>query len=321
MRWLRFSSIATVTLVLFLLSQPLRGQDSAASRHGAKQSNAASASPGDTPPNAQYVGSEACQACHGDLYKSWENSPHWKTSLNTKEGPSHQGCEACHGPGSAHIAGGGDISKIYVFKGRTAKEIDARCMSCHAGGPQHILASNSVHARNNVSCLACHSPHHAESREGLLVKSQPALCYSCHLAQKTQFSMPFHHRVPEGLIQCNDCHNPHGTEHAKQLRMSSTLDTVCYKCHSDVQGPFVYEHDPVRVEGCTSCHLPHGSPNPRLLKVSNVNLLCLQCHTASSIGFGAPGTPSFHNQATFFQACTLCHVQIHGSNFSSFYFK
>ena len=36
---------------------------------------------------------------------------------------------------------------------------------------------------------------------------------------------------------------------------------------------------------------------------------------------GAPGTPSFHNQATQFQACTLCHVQIHGSNFDAILFQ
>ncbi len=321
MRRLRLGPVAALILALPLLSQPLRGQGSTASPHGANSPSAANASAEQKAATAGYVGSEACQACHSDLYKSWENSPHWKTSLNTEEEPSHQGCEACHGPGSAHIAGGGDVSKIFVFKGRSAKEIDARCMSCHAGGPQHMMALNSIHAQNNVSCIDCHSPHHPESREGLLAKSQPELCYSCHLAQKSQFSMPFHHRVPEGLIQCTDCHNPHGTEHAKQLRMSSTLDAVCFKCHADVQGPFVYEHAPVKVEGCSSCHMVHGSPNPHLLKVSNVNLLCLQCHTASSIGFGAPGTPSFHSQATFFQACTLCHVQIHGSNFSSFFFK
>jgi hypothetical protein len=45
-----------------------------------------------------------------------------------------------------------------------------------------------------------------ESPEGLLggyvklqtgVKQQPELCYTCHLQQKAQFSMPFHHRVDE----------------------------------------------------------------------------------------------------------------------------
>ena len=82
----------------------------------------------------------------------------------------------------------------------------------------------------------------------------------------------------------------------------------------------MYEHAPVKIDGCQSCHLTHGGANAHMLKLSNVNLLCLQCHTTSSFS-SAPGAPSFHNQATFFQACTLCHIAIHGSNFSSFYFK
>ena len=69
--------------------------------------------------------------------------------------------------------------------------------------------------------------------------------------------MPFHHRVNEGLVQCSDCHNVHGSELSKQVRMSSTQDAVCFKCHTDKQGPFVYEHAPVKVDGCEI--LPHGS--------------------------------------------------------------
>ena len=113
--------------------------------------------------------------------------------------------------------------------------------------------------------------------------------------------MPFHHRVNEGLIQCSDCHNVHGTVKPKQVRISSTQDAVCFKCHTDKQGPFVYEHPPVKTDGCASCHLVHGGPNRHMLKVSNINLLCLQCHTDSSFS-PAPGAPSFHNQASFFQA-------------------
>ena len=49
--------------------------------------------------------------------------------------------------------------------------------------------------------------------------------------------MPFHHRVKEGLIQCSDCHNVHGSALPKQVRVSSTQDAVCFKCHTDKQGP------------------------------------------------------------------------------------
>jgi DmsE family decaheme c-type cytochrome len=280
---------------------------------------AASSSQGAQAPGA-YLGSEVCKTCHEDIYNSWEKTPHWKTTLDTRGGPSHQGCEACHGPGEAHVAGGGDPTKIFIFKNHSAKEIDDRCLACHAGGTEHMNAINSVHTQNGVSCTSCHSPHHATTKEYLLVKSQPELCYGCHVSQRAQFAMPFHHRVNEGLVQCSDCHNPHGTVGPKQIRTSSTQDAVCFKCHTDKQGPFVYEHAPVKVDGCQSCHIPHGGANAHMLRVSNVNLLCLQCHTTSSFS-PAPGAPSFHNQATFFQACTLCHVAIHGSNFSSTYFK
>jgi len=274
---------------------------------------------------ALYVGSETCKTCHEDLpvkgfFKSFEDSPHFATILDMKKGPEWHGCEACHGPGKAHVDGGGDKTKIFTFKGASAQEISSRCLDCHAGGTQHMSAINSVHLRNDVSCISCHSPHHARESQFLLIKSQPELCYSCHLQQKAQFDMPFHHRVNEGLVQCSDCHNVHGTVKPKQVRNSSTQDAVCFKCHTDKQGPFVYEHAPVKVDGCQSCHLPHGGPNPHMLKVSNVNLLCLQCHTTSSFS-SAPGAPSFHNQASFFQSCVLCHSQIHGSNFDATFFK
>jgi DmsE family decaheme c-type cytochrome len=179
--------------------------------------------------------------------------------------------------------------------------------------------NRSVHIKNNVSCLDCHSPHHSKDSEFLLVKKEPELCYTCHAQQKPQFAMPFHHRVNEGLVKCDDCHNPHGTVKANQIRTSAAQDAVCFTCHTDKRGPFVFEHQPVKVEGCVSCHTPHGSPNAHMLKVSNVNLLCLSCHTTSFAS--APGAPSFHNQAAQYQACTLCHAQIHGSNFDHTLFK
>jgi DmsE family decaheme c-type cytochrome len=310
-----WASFALLGLSFFPMNAAAHPQNSAKTGDSAKASPGAQASsPSD------YVGSEVCMTCHADVYKGWEKTPHWKTTLDTKGGPSHQGCEGCHGPGAAHVAGGGDKSKIFIFSGHSTKKIDDRCMTCHASDSEHMNATNSLHRQNDVSCVSCHSPHHAETKEFLLVKAQPQLCYTCHLQQKPQFEMPFHHRVNEGLVQCTDCHNPHGTVGPKQVRTSSTQDAVCFKCHADKQGPFVFEHAPVKVEGCSSCHSVHGSPNAHMMKVSNVNILCLQCHTASSFS-SAPGTPSFHNQATQFQACTLCHTQIHGSNFDPFLFK
>jgi DmsE family decaheme c-type cytochrome len=104
------------------------------------------------------------------------------------------------------------------------------------------------------------------------------------------------------------------------VRAVAGQDQTCARCHGEKAGPFVYEHPSVRAEGCNTCHFPHGSPYPRLLKRSNLNLMCLDCHTFTP-GLRAPGVPAFHDQATQYQACTLCHAAIHGSNFDRLFFK
>jgi DmsE family decaheme c-type cytochrome len=280
---------------------------------------------GKTPPSSastltgeasSYVGAEACKACHEEIYNNWEKTPHWKTTLNTKGGPSRQGCEGCHGAGAAHVAAGGDKSKIFGFDGKSRQETSARCLTCHAESHAQDHFAESAHASSEVGCLDCHSSHHAKQKEHLLIQNQPQLCYGCHISAKADFAKPYHHRVNEGLIQCSDCHNPHGTI-LQQVRALPSGDAVCSKCHVDKQGPFVYEHVPVKTEGCSSCHTPHGSTNPRLLKVMPVNMLCLQCHTFPTQGPAGPA----HNQSAKYQACTMCHTQIHGSNFSDVFFK
>ncbi|HUI75404.1 MAG TPA: DmsE family decaheme c-type cytochrome [Candidatus Acidoferrum sp.] len=275
---------------------------------------------------SQYVGSDTCKTCHEDMptkgfYKTFEDSPHFVTTLDTKGGPGMHGCEACHGPGKAHVDGGGDKTKIFTFKDVSAQEISARCLSCHQYDDEHSNFLRSGHLQAGVSCIDCHDPHHPKESQYLMKEKQPQLCYGCHVAEKQQFGLPFHHRVNEGYVSCNDCHNPHGSFLNVQLRASATEDIVCFKCHSEKAGPFVYEHEAVKIEGCTACHTPHGSSNARLLKVNQVNILCLQCH-AFAAGMGAPATPSgpAHNQAQKYQACTMCHTAIHGSNSSSVFF-
>lgn len=267
-----------------------------------------------------YVGSDTCKTCHEDMYKQFETTRHFATTLDTKGGKEWQGCEACHGPGKEHVEGGGDKAKIFAFKNASGKEISERCLGCHTYGEEHSNYARSVHLQNGVSCVDCHSPHHAKESERLLKVKQPELCYGCHHDKKQQFDRPFHHRVNEGLVKCTDCHNPHGGFLTRQLRATAAQDVVCFKCHADKAGPFVYEHHAVKVEGCVACHTPHGSSNPRLLKRSQVNLLCLECHSFT-VEPNGPAIPTFHNQAQKYQACTMCHAQIHGSNFDRVFFK
>ena len=166
-----------------------------------KPKHAAEGAPVDA---SQYAGSDACKACHEESFKSFESTPHWKTTL--KHGAEAQGCEACHGAGKAHIEGGGDKSKIFSFAGAEPGAISKRCLSCHEYGEEHANFGRSQHNVNSVSCVACHSAHHAKQAQFLLLQKQPELCYSCHTEIKQEFSRPFRHRVDQGLVQCTDCH-------------------------------------------------------------------------------------------------------------------
>lgn len=271
-------------------------------------------------PSSGYVGSDTCMTCHADVAKSFATNPHSKLAL--MHGGKGATCESCHGPGKAHVDGGGDVTKIFRFDKASAKQIDETCLGCHAGA--HPNFERSPHGEAGLSCTSCHSIHKFETEASLLKASQPMLCYTCHTDVRPAFAQPFHHKVDEGLMTCSDCHDPHGTFGSNQLRSTADQNAVCTKCHTETAGPFVYEHPVIKTEGCTSCHSPHGSQNARLLNVSNVNTLCLQCHSETNMSafpHAVSPTGPVHSQAAQYVACTNCHTQIHGSNASPQFFK
>lgn len=260
-----------------------------------------------------FVGSDTCATCHEDVVKGFASNPHVKMAeMHGKNGIT---CENCHGPGQAHVEGGGDKTKIFNPAKAPAKEVDAKCLSCHAG--EHANFARSPHAKANVSCIDCHSVHASKADAHLLKASQPALCFQCHSDVKPAFNMPFHHKVNEGLVSCSDCHNPHGTFGPNNLRSTADMNAVCTKCHTDTRGPFVFEHAAVKAEGCVGCHTPHGSQNARLLNVPNINALCNQCHSpvANATVHGLDAGSASQN------SCIDCHTMIHGSNLSQAFIR
>jgi DmsE family decaheme c-type cytochrome len=293
---------------------PARGSEQGSTGDPAPQTTAAQPSSSE----GQYADNDACEFCHHDIWeKHFIGTPH--SAL--LKGEQH-GCQACHGPGKAHMEDVSDPTKIIRFKNLSPAQTSAICTTCHQSSLETQNFSRSEHLAKGVSCISCHSAHMSSDVNFLLIKSQTQLCYGCHAAQKAEFARPYRHRVDSGLMQCSDCHNPHGSSTGHQVRAAAGQFAVCTKCHTDTMGPFVFEHAPVKTnEGCLSCHTPHGSTNPRFLRVNNVNFLCRQCHSPNMNGAaGRPLGPP-HNNATKFQACTTCHSQIHGSNFDPGFFR
>lgn len=270
-----------------------------------------------------------CYRCHSETRQLQEIAgPHQILGANEFN------CTTCHQP----------------HGGVTAETRTDLCLQCHTGSPT-MAWHTSFHFRAGVACADCHNAH-PDSRVPQLIGithtrlnrpprramsvNQPATCYKCHPKVYAESNMPSHHPIREGKLVCSDCHESHGQGHGSLK--AETLNQLCFECHAEKQGPFVWEHAPV-TESCAHCHAPHGAVANNLLH-QPTTFLCLRCHTGHSthgaspqcnrchlingnftlVG-GGPRDPTIPTTPTSRQAlftdCTQCHSQIHGSDFAS----
>lgn len=310
-------------------------------------------------PPGDYVGVERCRSCHKAETVEFLKTPHARLAVPGKDfaqgceichgpGKAHSDAvEAARGD-DAKIAAALKQSPIFAFRGNP-KENAERCMTCHISSRQQEFFAESGHAGHGLSCNQCHATHLVDEikdqskgdlsypqaylfqlpkladetrwlHNSLLKESEPSLCFTCHRTIQAQFALPVHHRVPEGLMKCTDCHSPHGSFNLASLKKPNW--ETCVKCHVEKRGPYVFEHPAVKVEGCVICHNPHGTTNRMLLVRREGRQLCLQCHvvtaTVGGAGVGFHGQRAVPHGRFGYQTsgeCVRCHVTIHGSNF------
>ena len=275
------------------------------------------------PPN--YVGDGVCAGCHEDLLPHYSATIHAKVlnETNARTDAMRRGCEACHGPGQAHVEAGGGRGEggegwvsFRTDSGESADAQNAVCLGCHKGGEQ-LYWKGSPHQSRGAPCTSCHDVMRNVSVDNMLSDSNVVeTCAQCHLIKRSQTfrnaHMPMRQGpLKEGWMDCTSCHNPHGTVTPKLIAAQSTNDS-CYSCHADKRGPFLWEHAPV-TENCTNCHDPHGSITANMLKMP-VPQLCQTCHVHSR----HPSTPyRGTDRRDFGRGCLHCHNSIHGSNHPS----
>jgi len=273
---------------------------------------------------AHYVGAQACQKCHAEEWDAFQHNPHHMAEIDPKLVGERVGCEACHGPGSLHVAADGQedapgFATMRNLKKMKPDESSAVCQSCHKAGEQFYW-DQSNHARNDVRCTDCHSIHAAKSEdqsELLVAKKTSDLCVTCHLDKRAALEHTAQMPLREGSMSCIDCHNPHGSQGPHMIRAASNVE-LCVTCHTDKRGPFLYEHPPVR-ENCVTCHQPHGSNNDKVL-AGKRPYLCQRCHVTSrhpSTLYDVPDLTASGANKIVNRSCTNCHSQIHGSNHPS----
>jgi DmsE family decaheme c-type cytochrome len=264
-----------------------------------------------------YVGPETCKACHRDRYDSYLKSVHARKAIPGSPA-NRYACESCHGPGAAHVQQGGGRGKaIFAFVRKiTSEDRSARCLACHQDSRAVPFWDLSRHKTEGVSCDNCHTTHSGTRKN--LKAEQPALCMTCHLYIRAQANKQSHHPLKVGLMKCTQCHDQHGAFGPKMVKADS-VNELCYRCHAEKRGPFMWEHPPVE-ENCLTCHTPHGSNHGKLLN-TKPPLLCESCHDAAGhsgtiyTSFETfRGTASSGKNRMFARSCLNCHSNIHGSN-------
>ena len=278
-----------------------------AARSAAQESPVA----GPAPPKA--VANE-CALCHQKTITSFLASDKGKLfALHPRTEAERANCVTCHGTAQDHIDSGGEEKGKLISYSRTDRtpiaERNTVCLSCHERTAR-MFWKGSAHESRGVGCTNCHTVMTEVSGKAHLKKETvTATCAQCHPQRAAQQLRSSHMPLREGKMECSDCHNPHGSPNDKLLTAASTND-VCYRCHAEKRGPFLWEHAPV-AENCANCHDAHGNNHEKMLKTPKPRL-CQQCHDETRHPTSAQQSTTVHYVAN--RQCTNCHTTIHGSN-------
>lgn len=211
-----------------------------------------------------------CGNCHTTGYSlagSQDNKP---GIVGTWEEKSI-GCEACHGPGSVHVAKGGGKG-VGILKNDSA----AMCGACHTRGAddtkimskdgfiehheQYPEMLNSPHKALN--CVSCHDPHKGTSvgqtnpTQGAGITAE---CVKCHARQNTDFTGS---TMQKAGVKCIDCHMPAAGKSATgdAARFKGDVKSHIFKINADVTAKFFddtgkFANGYVTLDwACLNCH-------------------------------------------------------------------
>jgi Tfp pilus assembly protein PilF/Zn finger protein HypA/HybF involved in hydrogenase expression len=145
--------------------------------------------------------------------------------------PSEPGvrCEACHGPGSAHVSSAGAPGTIQNPKRLNPAELNVLCGACHRQASDLDDDTDWSNAWN--------------------VRHQPG-----YLHRAACF------RNSKGALSCLTCHDPH--EPLKKT--AAAYDARCTACHGKVVHKTAVVSTRATSRSCVSCHMPQVSTSAAL---------------------------------------------------------
>ncbi len=203
-----------------------------------------------------------CGRCHTTGYSKEGKQDGLPGMVGTWTEPG-VGCEACHGPGGAHVSAGGKKELIKINKDK------AMCGQCHIRGKADTIPASKGFIRHHeqynemlaskhkiFECTTCHAPHKHSSFKGAIKVE----CASCHAKQAADYA-------GSGMqlrgVKCQDCHMPEATKSAiKKAKFKGDVMTHLWRINLDPnakmfvkKGKKTFANGYLTVEyACLTCH-------------------------------------------------------------------
>ncbi len=208
------------------------------------------------------------------------------------------GCESCHGPGSAHILGGGDPTQIVNPLNLTTEESNEVCGQCHSrvksvpngthGWPRLDDTGTSFIPGQGMPLADFFTDNSGRWPDGITSKKHHQQWFDFIESPKPGFQ--YH------PVECSECHDSHGgTTNKRQIRDTMVEDDVvlsvkvednsfCLSCHA-THGPFsdvtvemvanIDDPEVIKDLGAIiTAHSNHPYAPERMMGLSN----CVDCH-------------------------------------------
>lgn len=269
-----------------------------------------------------------CADCHStNLRKNYDAAT---DGFQTSYSEISVGCEACHGPGSRHVAWAAEASEGAEPGADTGLTIrlDERRGSRWIVDPVSDVPRRTGRRTRDAEiqmCAQCHSRRSMVSDDyvpgdPLLDHYLPAtLAAGLYYPDGQQQDEVFIHgsflqsKMYVAGVTCSDCHDPH----TEALRAPG--NAVCGQCHAPATFDVASHHfHPVDSEGgqCVACHMPATTymvvdprrdhslrvPRPDLSVIIDVPNACTACHADRSAEWAASQVRQWYGRdATGFQ--------------------
>jgi predicted CXXCH cytochrome family protein len=277
--------------------------------------------PPDEDRHQEQVWNVSCIRCHTTAGQPLALAGGWQ--IESVLGENGIACEACHGPGEAHVAANGNPLRRYWQHVRGG------------GDPTIVNPARISPARGAEVCGQCHSltdvsedielgagktyvaGAELEKSQPLLRPLQPSPALERYIQDDPQYlrnyfwadgTIRVSSRDYSGMIEsrcmksgqlwCGSCHSLHDSDPVHLLAQGKESDAACTSCHPAIAGSVdEHTHHAGASQGsrCYNCHMPYTVYG--LLKgIRNHRIDSPQVNAAQTSGNARPN------------ACNLCHV-------------